>query len=93
MQVARLGFGLSEIGSADLSDEQAAQVLNTALDGGVNFLDTAACYGASEDLIGRSVSSRRNDYYLATKAGHVIPVAMKVKRGRLKPLTTASSAA
>ena len=71
MQVSRLGFGLSEIGSADLSDERAAEVLNTALDGGVNFLDTAACYNTSEELIGRSVSHRRSDYYLATKAGHV----------------------
>ncbi len=71
MQVSRLGFGLSEIGSANLSDERAAEVLNTALDGGVNFLDTAACYNTSEELIGRSVSHRRGDYYLATKAGHV----------------------
>ena len=71
MQVSRLGFGLSEIGSAELSNERAADLLNTALDGGVNFLDTAACYGISEELIGRAVSQRRSDYYLATKAGHV----------------------
>lgn len=71
MQVSRLGFGLSEIGSAELSDEQAADLLNAALDGGVNFLDTAACYGSSEELIGRAISERRSDYYLATKAGHV----------------------
>ena len=66
-----MGFGLSGIGSAELTDERAAELLNTALDGGVNFLDTAACYGDSEALIGRTVSGRRGDYYLATKAGHV----------------------
>ncbi len=71
MQVSRLGFGLSEIGSAELTDKEAAEVLNIALDGGVNFLDTAACYNVSEELIGRTVSERRGDYYLATKAGHV----------------------
>ena len=71
MQVSRLGFGLSEIGSAELTDKEAAEVLNIALDGGVNFLDTAACYSVSEELIGRTVSGRRGDYYLATKAGHV----------------------
>ena len=71
MHVSRLGFGLSEIGSAELTDKEAAEVLNIALDGGVNFLDTAACYNVSEELIGRTVSGRRGDYYLATKAGHV----------------------
>ncbi|MCA9983657.1 MAG: aldo/keto reductase, partial [Anaerolineales bacterium] len=47
LQVSLLGAGLSEIGNqltkADI--EQASQVLNAALDGGINFLDTAACYG------------------------------------------------
>jgi aryl-alcohol dehydrogenase-like predicted oxidoreductase len=67
--VSRLGAGLAEIGSADAS--QAAKVLNAALDGGINFLDTAACYGNSEEWIGRSVSHRRDEFVLATKAGHV----------------------
>jgi aryl-alcohol dehydrogenase-like predicted oxidoreductase len=73
LQVSRLGAGLAEIGFeltlADVS--QAAQVLNTALDGGINFLDTAACYDVSEELIGRTIAHRREDYVLATKCGHV----------------------
>lgn len=72
MEVTRLGFGLSEIGSAELSDAHPGEVLNAALDAGINFLDTAACYGLSEELIGQSVSERRNEFYLATKAGHVV---------------------
>lgn len=72
MQVTRLGFGLSEIGSADLSDSHPEEVLNAALDAGINFLDTAACYGLSEELIGNAVSARRSEFYLATKAGHVV---------------------
>lgn len=73
LQVSRLGAGLAEIGhQLTLSDtDQAAQVLNTALDGGINFLDTAACYGISEELIGRTVAHRRQEYVLATKCGHV----------------------
>lgn len=71
MQVTRLGFGLAEIGSADLKDTHPTEVLNAALDAGINFLDTAACYGLSEELIGNAVSSRRDEYYLATKAGHL----------------------
>ena len=72
MHVTRLGFGLSEIGSAELSDTHPDEVLNAALDAGINFLDTAACYGLSEELIGQSLSQRRNEFYLATKAGHVV---------------------
>jgi len=65
MQLSRLGAGLAEIGLR-LSADQAAQgrrVLHAALDNGINFLDTTACYGASEELIdqadGRSSSSPR----------------------------------
>ena len=68
MQVSVLGFGSSEIRGASPSDIE--QLLNTALDAGVNVLDTAACYGNSEDLIGRAVASRRSDYFLFTKCGH-----------------------
>ena len=71
-EASRLGVGLSEIGSFEISDQaQATNVLNTALDNGINFLDTSACYGLSEELVGNGVSKRRDDYFLATKAGHV----------------------
>ena len=72
-ETSRLGVGLSEIGSQlSISDQdQASDVLNTALDSGINFLDTSACYGISEQLVGKGISHRRNDYFLATKAGHV----------------------
>ncbi len=64
----RLGVGLAEIRAA--TPEKASQVLNKALDSGINFLDTSTCYGDSEDLVGGAVSSRRDEYFLATKAGH-----------------------
>ncbi len=70
LEVSRLGAGLSEIGEVPTSVAQAGQVLNAALDGGITFLDTAACYGNSEELIGRTVAHRRNEYVLATKCGH-----------------------
>ncbi len=73
LETSRLGIGLSEIGD-ELSFEeveQAGELLNDALDRGINFLDTAACYGISEELIGRTVAGRRDDYILATKTGHV----------------------
>jgi aryl-alcohol dehydrogenase-like predicted oxidoreductase len=71
LQVSRLGAGLAEIGS--LTDVSVAgRLLNTALDSGINFLDTAACYGNSEEWIGRTISHRRREYILATKVGHVV---------------------
>lgn len=72
LKISRLGVGLAEIGhELTLSDvSTAGQVLNSALDGGINFLDTSACYGISEELIGRTVAHRRDEYVLATKCGH-----------------------
>lgn len=73
LEVTRLGMGLSEIGSYELTQEDVdavSAVLNAALDGGINFLDTAACYGNSEELVGRAVSSRRDEFVLASKCAH-----------------------
>ena len=72
LQVSRLGAGLSWIERTSPDDVEAAgRVLNAALDGGINFLDTAACYGISEEVVGRTVSHRRREFVLATKCGHV----------------------
>ena len=74
MKVSVLGLGLAEIPRHDYaySDVEAtSRVLNNALDNGINFLDTAACYGETEEMMGRTVAKRRSEYYLATKAGHV----------------------
>ena len=80
LSVSRLGAGLSRIGyELTLSDvDEAGQVLNAALDGGINFLDTAACYDVSEELVGRTIAHRRDEYVLATKCGH----SSGVPRGR-----------
>jgi len=73
LNVSRLGIGLAEIGFELTLEEvnHAAQVLNTALDNGITFLDTSACYDISEELIGRTIAHRRDEYVLATKTGHV----------------------
>lgn len=72
LEVSRLGVGLAEIGKLTMNDvARVSQVLNTALDEGINFLDTSACYGNSEELIGRTVAHRRDEYILATKCGHI----------------------
>jgi hypothetical protein len=70
MQVSVLGFGGAEIGFEGATEETVARLLERALDAGLNVIDTGECYEGSEELIGRTVSSRRDDYYLFTKCGH-----------------------
>jgi len=75
LEVSQLGIGLAEIGHLELDDnglKQAGLVLNTALDLGINFFDTAECYENSETIVGKVVKDRRQEYILATKCGHLI---------------------
>jgi aryl-alcohol dehydrogenase-like predicted oxidoreductase len=72
LEVSSLGAGLHEIGQLTLANEaEAARILNGALAGGITFLDTSACYGLSEELIGRTIARRRHEFILATKCGHL----------------------
>jgi aryl-alcohol dehydrogenase-like predicted oxidoreductase len=68
--VSALGFGASEFGQKRTALKMAASILGSALDAGLNVIDTAACYGNSEELIGRAVGHRRKDFYILTKCGH-----------------------
>ena len=73
LKVSLLGVGQAELTSLEPNDESVARVgrvLNAALDAGINFVDTAPCYGNSEELIGRAVAHRRDEFILASKAGH-----------------------
>lgn len=70
MQVSVLGFGGSEIGFEEADQETVKTLLLKALDAGLNVIDTGECYRSSEELIGETVSDRRDDFYLFTKCGH-----------------------
>ena len=52
-------------------DDESARTLHRALDLGVDLLDTADVYGAgrNEELIGRTLAGRRDEFRLATKFG------------------------
>ena len=50
-----------------VSFDTAGKLLNRALDGGMDFIDTARAYSDSEEKIGRAISGRRGEYTLATK--------------------------
>ncbi|MDO3412167.1 aldo/keto reductase [Saccharibacillus sp. CPCC 101409] len=73
MEVSVLGFGGSEIGRG-VSQSDVDKLLGSAIDEGLNIIDTAECYGDSEELIGKAISHRRDDFYLFTKCGHAAGV-------------------
>ena len=67
LPVTRLGYGAMAV--RQVQEDVAETVLNAVLDAGINFIDTANDYGRSEEFIGRYISQRRSEYYLATKCG------------------------
>jgi len=70
MVVSVLGFGGSEIGYDRVAVRAVERLLGSALDAGLNVIDTAECYEDGEKLIGKAVGSRRREFYLLTKCGH-----------------------
>src|SRR5450631_824041 len=71
--VTILGYGAMELrgqpyGPA-IDDQEAGRLLSAVLDGGINLIDTSIDYGRSEELIGRYLAHRRDEYFLASKCG------------------------
>lgn len=72
LSVSRLGFGcmgLAEFYGEALSNADAEEVLDAALDRGINFFDTADMYGTgrNEEQLSGFLKRRRKDVVLATK--------------------------
>ena len=78
LDVTLLGYGAAELrgprswGGRQITDAEAERILNEVLDAGINLVDTAPDYGLSETFIGRYISHRRDEYYLASKCGCTI---------------------
>jgi L-galactose dehydrogenase len=72
VSVAGLGCGgFSALGmSSGKTEEEAADVVRTALDLGVNYIDTAAVYG-TEGAVGRAIAGRRRDEIVIATKGRV----------------------
>jgi aryl-alcohol dehydrogenase-like predicted oxidoreductase len=70
MRVSVLGFGGAEIGFEGATPQTVERLLHSALDEGLDVIDTAECYPGSEELIGQAVAGRRREFYLFTKCGH-----------------------
>jgi len=76
--VTRLGYGSMELrhvgmsSRPELDGKAAGALLNEVLDEGINYIDTSPTYGPAEELIGHYIAHRRDEFFLATKAGFVI---------------------
>lgn len=53
--------------------EEAARLLDAALDLGIRFIDTARAYGDSEEILGRCLAGRRGELVITTKVGPLKP--------------------
>lgn len=63
---------IAGVSSINVTDENSIATIEACFDLGINFLDTAYCYGRegeSERLIRRAIGSRRDEMVIATKGG------------------------
>ncbi|MGI8336368.1 aldo/keto reductase [Actinomadura scrupuli] len=70
MSVSELALGAMMFGAMGNTDhDESIRMIHTALDAGVNFIDTADVYsaGESEEIVGKALKGRRDDVVLATK--------------------------
>jgi aryl-alcohol dehydrogenase-like predicted oxidoreductase len=92
LEVSALGIGGYHLGSAD-SDAEAIQIVDEALDAGINFFDNAWEYhqGLSEERLGRALKGKRNRAIVMTKVcthGRDKSVAMRQLEESLTRLQT-----
>ena len=74
-EISVVGYGAWEAGGDEWgpneSDARVLEAMGTALDAGMNWVDTAEVYGAgrSEELVGQAIAGRRDEVLVFTKVG------------------------
>jgi aryl-alcohol dehydrogenase-like predicted oxidoreductase len=100
-EISVIGFGAWEAGGdmwgPNESEDEIVQAIQTGLDAGVTWIDTAEVYGegTSEEIVARAIPGRREDVFLATKVapepsgtGHRPDQVREACRNSLKRLST-----
>ncbi|HEV7838783.1 MAG TPA: aldo/keto reductase, partial [Gemmatimonadaceae bacterium] len=74
LAVSVVGVGCNNFGGR-IDESHTKEVIDAALDVGINFFDTADMYanGRSEELLGRYLRARRREVIIATKFGNEMP--------------------
>eukprot|EP00118_Oscarella_pearsei_P025616 m.308477 g.308477 ORF g.308477 m.308477 type:complete len:357 (+) comp44070_c0_seq1:66-1136(+) len=83
MMMSIIGLGASPLGNVyrTTNDDEAVEVVRTAIKKGINYIDTAVWYGhgRSEEVLGKALEGiPRQAYYLATKACRYMPEVDKM---------------
>jgi len=81
LEITKVGIGTAPIGSTPnwrvywgpQDEKTAIRAIQTALDTGVNWIDTAPFYGwgKAEEIVGKAVKERREEVYIFTKCGTI----------------------
>ena len=68
VKVSPLCLGCMNFGNPT-DEEESIRIIHAALEGGINFIDTANVYnnGVSEQIVGKAIEDRRDEVVLATK--------------------------
>ena len=94
MTVSRIGYGAMELAGApkarDITERDAIAFLNRVIDLGINYVDTSIDYGLSEVLIGKALSHRRDEFFLASKCACEVGVEGVGHRGETHTYTGAN---
>ena len=69
LMISQIGFGTM---SLELNQSTSENLINRAIDGGINYFDTADIYqdGLNESFLGRVLQNKRENLILATKVGN-----------------------
>lgn len=88
ISISEVAFGGVEIGlpygiginskEDMLAEDKAIELLQTALESGINFFDTARMYGNSENIMGKAFKDRRNKVVIASKCVHLLDTEGKL---------------
>jgi len=89
-ELGSTGFKTSEVGFGAMNMDNA-DLINAAIDSGINYLDTAHVYmnGRNEEVVGQVMKTRRKEVFLTTKVPHRNPKQMpEMMETSLKRLQT-----
>src|SRR5947209_5021704 len=78
IKVSRYCLGAMMLGKMGNRDhDEGVRIIRTALDAGINFIDTADVYsnGESEEIVAKAIKGRRDEVVVATKFFGAMPSA------------------